>query len=152
MTTPTTLDDTPAGDAPDPATHDGAASDLRRMLEESRRLLFACIVQTLGDAKADKPVSAEFLHVARRVLRDNEAALPRLDEAQRKRLQDLHRLYVDRLLEAIQAPKPSTAVLAECRQFLATSGVGKDLGAAISDAQALAALNWDDLPFKPLKH
>lgn len=60
--------------------------------------------------------SAELLGVARRFLKDNGQLGPP-DEAARKDLEEMHRLYRKALLAALQKPTPSSTLLAEARTY-----------------------------------
>jgi hypothetical protein len=96
-----------------------------------------------------KATSVEMLAVSRRVLRDHGYICPVNDEASRRKLEEMHRLYVKRLEEALRT-RPSAAVLAEVRHFLDQSGLTRDLQGAMSNAQAVALMADSRLPFKTI--
>jgi hypothetical protein len=110
-------------------------------LHELHRLV---VSELLRCVKAGEP-SAELLHVARSLLRDNQVqALEPRDVA---RLRRLHALLAQRLEEALSAPMPPAAVLAEARKFLKDNNVTKDHDSATETRQAVQSLSSLDLPF-----
>lgn len=118
----------------DPATRE-LGYELHRLLAEG---LIAALKRT---------PSAEMMGVARALLKQEGVTALELQEQDRKRLQRLHRLVAEKLLAAVMTGQPGAAILSEARHFCRDNGVGKDLGAAVSTAQALAALQSTDLPF-----
>lgn len=114
------------------------------LLEELHSSILRALVGRLRGGKA----SAEWLYVARSYLKSNGMFGRPLSRDDQQRLQDLWDLLLVRLMEALQGPAPSTAVIAEVRKVLADNGTTKDLVAAIGDANALTALHDLDLPFK----
>lgn len=114
------------------------------MLRELHRMLTIELSRRLAEPGA----SAETLQVARKFLRDNGMLGAYLDDSDRRRLSRIYRLLVQRLRDAVTADQPAAAVLGEVRQFLRSQGIDKDLGGAISQAQALAALDLTSIPFK----
>jgi hypothetical protein len=97
--------------------------------------------------KADP--SAETLAIARLFLQHSGVYGTAHDEADRKRLKGMHRLYLQRLYEAVTSDEkpPSASIFAEVRRALTANGIAKD-GAAIEPLEALERLQFDDLPFK----
>jgi hypothetical protein len=92
--------------------------------------------------------SAAVLHVARMFLADQRPLGESLTAADRRKLQGLYRLLLEALHAAVTGPTPpSAAVLSEVRHFLRDQGISKDLGGAISKAEALEVLGAASLPF-----
>jgi hypothetical protein len=111
------------------------------MLQELWRLL---LVGLLEDIERPKRPSVELLQVARKFLRDNACGIP--DEAARKDLEVLYRLYSKSLHEALTGPTPRAGVLAEARHWLVYHGIRADLPGA--QVAAVAKKLGDlDLPF-----
>ncbi len=125
-------------------TNDTTAPSTREMLQQLHRLVVSDLTARLQRG----PVSAEFLTVARRVLKDNGLAGLATDAADRERLNAIYRAYVERLAEAVLGERPPAAILAEARVFLQAQGVGKDLGATAEQATALHLLADQRVPFK----
>jgi len=113
-------------------------------LHELHRLVVEELIKRMKGAGT----SAELLHVARAVMKDGGLLGLSLDEVEQKRLRELWDLYVKRIGEALRHERPSSAVLAEARQFLLQNGISKDLGEAIDHAAAMKVLGSLDLPFK----
>ncbi len=126
---------------PAPPGHQGMAT-LAKLLELHRES-----VASLTALVRDKP-SAELLGVARAMLKDNGVPVNAPGTRATKRLQTLYELYVKRLAEALDAERPTAAMLAEARLFLQQQGVQKDLGPLINKATAAKALEHTALPFK----
>lgn len=118
-----------------------------RAAHSQLRDLWAALKDNLLDClKGPKRPSAEHLGCVRKFLRDN-GEMGLTDPAGRKQLSKLQRLYLERLVEAIEEGPPSSALLGEARQFLAWAGQSPDLGprAAAHTAEQLLAL---EVPFK----
>jgi hypothetical protein len=94
--------------------------------------------------KAPKRPGVELLAVARRFLRDNHQGCPSASD--RQRLEQLHKLYSQRLAEALAADRVPASMLAEGRKWLEQHGVKADLPAAEA-AQVAKRLAGGDLPF-----
>jgi hypothetical protein len=120
-------------------------SDMPALTRELHRLLIADLTVRL---QAGKP-SAEFLQVARKLLKDHGPLGLASTEEERQRIRDLYTVFVQRLSEAVHAEGPSAAILAEARHFIEANGVRKDLGAAADKATALELLEDLRLPFTP---
>ncbi|MFC3146701.1 hypothetical protein [Piscinibacterium candidicorallinum] len=89
--------------------------------------------------KSDKP-TAEALQVARKLLDANHV---RADGVRaRRRLEALYAAYVRELAKAVEE-RPTAAILAECRHFLASQHVSKEAPIAAS----LQQLASSALPF-----
>jgi hypothetical protein len=96
--------------------------------------------------KPGAKVSSELLAVARKFLKDNGQVNPP-DERARKDIEALQRTYLKALVESLENPRRSPALLGEARQFLAWAGRSPDLGAgaAAKTAEELLTL---DVPFR----
>lgn len=104
-----------------------------------------------GVLKGPKRPSVEHLQVTRKFLKENGRLHPP-DEASRKKLEKLRRLYLEAMVKAFERPEPPTpSLLGEARQFL--SGMDRypeqPSRAEGSTAADLLAMK---LPFQPNKH
>lgn len=117
-----------------PATYE-MGLELHRVLVEA----------LLADLKGTP--SAALMSVARSLLKQEGVTTLDMTERERKKLQALYRLLLDKLFAALTEERPTAAVLAEVRHFIASQGIGKDLGSALDSARALQALKSTDLPF-----
>jgi hypothetical protein len=112
-------------------------------LNELHRMTVRALLAKLKEPKAP----AEWLHVARGILRDNGLCGLAQTDKDRKALQRLYGLLLGQLVHAMEAESPSAAAIAEVRHFLQQQGITKDLGGAIDRAQALRVLGSTALPF-----
>lgn len=110
---------------------------------ELHRLLAAELV-----ARMKASPSADLLAVVRAFLKDQGHLDVPTDDKARKKLERLHRLLVERLLEAVTAGIPSASVMSEARRLLLDQGIHKDLGGAVDTAKALQLLSAAHLPFR----
>jgi hypothetical protein len=117
-------------------------------LEELHGLLVADLRRCMtAKGTRHRHPSAELLGIVRKTLRDNGVGAS--DEATRKALQALYRLYLTRLMETLTDPdggRVPAALLAEARSLLSWHGVG-DIPAA-SAAKVAQQLLQANVPFK----
>jgi hypothetical protein len=112
-----------------------------QLLDLWRELLGSLV----GVFKGPKRPSVEHLQVARRFLTDNgQFYAP--DEASRKNVEKLQRLYLERLVEAMDAGHASPALLGETRQFLTWAGHHPNTSPGRAKSVALDILEME-LPF-----
>lgn len=116
----------------------------REDLEDLHGLLVDSVV---SGVQAEEP-SAEMLAVARALLKQEGVSGMKATVRERNRLRRLHGLLTRRLLDELKAGTPTPALLTVARHFLRDNGVEKDLGKAATQAEALRAINYDNLPFK----
>jgi hypothetical protein len=116
------------------ATHDQLQALWSELVAEMRTQL----------APGKRP-SAEMLGVARRMVKDGGVTCP--DDKARKDLDALYRAYLQRLSEALQQERPSSALLAEAGALLRWVGVSDVPGTAA--AQVADQLLTLQVPFTP---
>lgn len=87
------------------------------------------------------------LTAARRFLGDQGVALMSTDAKDRKRLEAIRKLYLQRLQEAVESESPSAAILMEVLRFLRAADAVQGLAGQIEARNALAAMTAADLPF-----
>jgi hypothetical protein len=105
------------------------------------------LLAALNDLLKDpKRPGVELLAVTRRFLSDNQQVSPGADD--RKKLEQLHRLYSKKLAEALAAERVPASMLAEGRKWLELHGVKADVPAAVA-AQVAKRLADGSLPFSP---
>ena len=121
-------------------------------LELAEQLLDSLLTQLVTRLAAPARPSTDLLVVVRGYLRDQGFFGGPAAVADQARLQALWGLYLVRLEEAIKAERPPSALFAEVRRFLDGQGVSKDLGAALSEEDALKALGSASLPFVETGH
>jgi hypothetical protein len=112
------------------------------------RQLHRAVLELLNERLENSRVPVELLQVVRRFLRDSGQLGIVTEAGERKRLGSVYEMYVTRLQEALKTERPSAAILTEVHKFLQTQGIGKDLGAQVDKAAALAVLVDQRLPFK----
>ena len=117
----------------------------------AHQLHAALSVELLRRCQKPGKVPVELLSVARGFLQDHGLLGAAQDAADRARLQALYRLYCTRIEEALSTGTPRATVIAEVRHFLHAQGMAKDLGGAITSAQAVRALGSAALPFTTTK-
>lgn len=118
---------------------DGRAS--RATLEA---LWWALLDNVLAKLKGPKRPAVELLQIARKLLKDNGCRAP--DEAARRDLEVLYRLYGKALHDALMSPERTAGVMAEARHWLFYHGVRADLPAAHA-ASVAKKLTELDVPF-----
>jgi len=114
---------------------------------ELAELLATGILKTLVERLKGKATAPE-LAIARRFLRDHGEVMQAIDEADRKRLASIRKLYLLRLEEALKDRRVSAAVLHEALMFCQAAGIVDGLGPYVAARQALETLNHSDLPFQ----
>ncbi len=124
-------------------------TDGRATLAELQHLWRLVLDGVIQRVQAPKAPAVELLQVARKLLRDNSTTAP--DEAARRDLEVLYRLYSKALHEALTSPTPRAGVLSEARQFLQFNGIRPDLPGAQA-AAVVKKLGELDLPFTFTKH
>lgn len=124
-------------------------------MQVDNRPLLLDLWQALLDAlrqsftKTPKRPSVEMLAVTRRWLRDNSTYCP--DDASRRKLEQLYRLYCSRLVEAMEGDQVNAATLAEARKFLEWQGLRADIPKHQA-VQVAKQLSTGALPFtNPLR-
>jgi hypothetical protein len=102
-------------------------ADGRASVDQLQELWRELLRNLLGIFKGPKRLSAENLQVCRKFLKDSGQVYPP-DEASRKKLEKLQRLYLEALVAAFERraerseERPTAALLGEVRQFLEWSG------------------------------
>lgn len=109
--------------------------------------VYRVTVAALLDRLRTKP-TAELLGVARSLLRDSGYIGKAASGRDRLVLQQLHRLYVKALVDAVEGGTASAAVLAEVGLYLHRSGFTDALGSKSRALQAAQKFVDRDMPFQ----
>lgn len=116
-------------------------------LAELHRLLIVTLQDRMRPAKGKRKPGQELLGVVGQVLRQEGLKSFMVSDRRVKQMQELHRLYIEALLDHMASGKASSGVLQEVGAALRAAGVTKDLGHA-ETVQRLQQLTDLALPFK----
>lgn len=103
--------------------------------------------ELLARLKQRGRTAVDTLQVARQYLSHEGMLGGPHEAAELARLRSLYRLYCLRLTEGLSEPNPPASLLQEAARFCTSQGVSKDLGGAITQAQAVQALSNASIPF-----